>query len=224
MSIQPYTYSGSTPAFTGNVGKSVYSLLNAVTTHCIKTETKEANKIGTNANKEVIEYYQKLRREILAHLEIYMAQTHPKTVLKYNLLYNRFFLVNNKMNTIIEFGHTLNKKFNKTNKITLNLNDPSKTMHTENKKEWGINFIYNMKEFTKNLSKTYRPEEIDNIMFDNFTKHIITSAKDASVFGKLSANYNGKKADKISLELNKPTIWKDKLKKLHNESVERNKK
>lgn len=224
MNVQPINMStpqhNSQPSFNGYVDKPVIKIINKLAQKEMNAIVKTYNQANEKVNVKDLQKVKSLWENSLKKLNLYMERLHKKSVLTLDNDKKKLVIKNKDLDTEINFynfdveasGHICKGGINKycdcidassaylkylTLKIT---NDLANTLY-----------------------KSKKHREIDNFLFEQYTKKLSKQADSTSFFAGLKTKRNGKKADKLAPEFNQPTGWLDKLLEIRNNAIQRKK-
>lgn len=210
----------SQPSFNGYVDKPVIKIINKLAQKEMNAIVKTYNQANEKVNVKDLQKVKSLWENSLKKLNLYMERLHKKSVLTLDNDKKKLVIKNKDLDTEINFynfdveasGHIckggINKYCDCIDASSAYLKDL--TLKITN-------------DLANTLYKSKKHREIDNFLFEQYTKKLSKQADSTSFFAGLKTKRNGKKADKLAPEFNQPTGWLDKLLEIRNNAIQRKK-
>lgn len=224
MNVHPINMSApqhnSQPSFNGYVDKPVIKIINKLAQKEMNAIVKTYNQANEKVNVKDLQKVKSLWENSLKKLNLYMERLHKKSVLTLDNDKKKLVIKNKDLDTEINFynfdveasGHIckggINKYCDCIDASSAYLKDL--TLKITN-------------DLANTLYKSKKHREIDNFLFEQYTKKLSKQADSTSFFAGLKTKRNGKKADKLAPEFNQPTGWLDKLLEIRNNAIQRKK-
>ena len=224
MNVHPINMSApqhnSHPSFNGYVDKPVIKIINKLAQKEMNAIVKTYNQANEKVNVKDLQKVKSLWENSLKKLNLYMERVHKKSVLTLDNDKKKLVIKNKDLDTEINFynfdveasGHIckggINKYCDCIDASSAYLKDL--TLKITN-------------DLANTLYKSKKHREIDNFLFEQYTKKLSKQADSTSFFAGLKTKRNGKKADKLAPEFNQPTGWLDKLLEIRNNAIQRKK-